>query len=75
VSTMEVSRDALIDLASRLVRIPSFCADETPVARFLAGYLGERGYEVQLQEVEPGRLRAGSRTDRARRDRPPAGLA
>jgi acetylornithine deacetylase len=51
----EVSRDALIDLASRLVRIPSFCPDETPVARFLHGYFRERGYAVQLQEVEPGR--------------------
>src|SRR5262245_21737468 len=54
--SIEIDRDALIDLASRLVRMPSFCPDETPVARFLEGYFRERGYEVQLQEVEPGRF-------------------
>ncbi len=51
-----VDRDAMVDLACQLVRIPSFCPDETPVARFLADYFGQRGYEVELQEVEPGRL-------------------
>jgi acetylornithine deacetylase len=51
-----VDRDALVDLASRLVRIPSFSPEETEAARFLAGYLGERGYAVELQEVEPGRF-------------------
>ncbi|MGH7268053.1 MAG: M20 family metallopeptidase, partial [Candidatus Rokuibacteriota bacterium] len=40
----------------RLIRIPSFSPDETPVARFLADYLGPRGYAVDLQEVEPGRF-------------------
>jgi acetylornithine deacetylase len=53
-----VDRDALVDLASQLVRIPSFCPDETPVARFLADYFRPRGYEVELQEVEPDRLQA-----------------
>ena len=53
-----VDRDALVDLASRLVRIPSFCRDETPVAHFLADYFRPRGYAVELQEVEPGRLQA-----------------
>src|SRR5438552_3253539 len=42
--------------AERFVRIPSFCPDETPVARFLAEYFRERGYAVELQEVEPGRF-------------------
>jgi len=51
-----VDRDALLELAQRLVRIPSFCPDETPVARFLAEYFRERGYAVELQEVEPGRF-------------------
>jgi acetylornithine deacetylase len=51
-----VDRDAVVDLASRLIRIPSFCPDETPLARFLAEYFGERGYAVELQEVEPGRF-------------------
>ena len=53
-----VDRDALVDLASQLVRIPSFCPDETPVARFLADYFRPRGYAVDLQEVEPDRLQA-----------------
>jgi acetylornithine deacetylase len=46
----------LIDLASALIRIPSFKTEETAVARFLAGFFGERGYTVALQEIEPGRL-------------------
>ena len=53
----EIKVDAaeLVDLAGELVRIPSFCPDETPVALFLRDYLSERGYRVELQEVEPGR--------------------
>ncbi len=46
---------AMVDLAGELIKIPSFCPDETPVALFLRDYLSERGYEVMLQEVEPGR--------------------
>jgi acetylornithine deacetylase len=46
----------LIGLASELIKIPSFCPDETPVAQFLAGYFREWGYHVNLQEVEPGRF-------------------
>jgi acetylornithine deacetylase len=46
----------LIDLASALIRIPSFKTEETPVARFLEAFFRERGYEVDLQEIEPGRL-------------------
>jgi acetylornithine deacetylase len=51
-----IRREDVIDLASALIRIPSFCPDETPVARFLAGYFRQRGYTVELQEVEPGRF-------------------
>jgi acetylornithine deacetylase len=46
----------LIELASALIRIPSFKMEETPVARFLAELFRERGYVVDLQEIEPGRL-------------------
>jgi acetylornithine deacetylase len=53
-----VDRSAIVELASELVRIPSFCPDETPVAHFLADYFRPRGYAVELQEVEPGRLQA-----------------
>jgi acetylornithine deacetylase len=52
----QVDRDGLIALASALVRIPSFKTEETPVALFLDAFFRERGYEVDLQEIEPGRL-------------------
>jgi acetylornithine deacetylase len=51
-----VSEGEAIELASALIRIPSFVPDETPVARFLEGYFRDRGYAVDLQEVEPGRF-------------------
>ena len=51
-----VNREDMIELAMRMVRIPSFKTEETELARFMAAYLEERGYEVQLQEVEPGRF-------------------
>jgi acetylornithine deacetylase len=51
-----VDQHELIDLASALIRIPSFKTEETPVARFLADFFGPRGYEVDLQEIEPGRF-------------------
>lgn len=47
-----------VGLASALIRIPSFKTEETPVARFLAPFFGERDYRVELQEVEAGRLQA-----------------
>src|SRR5262245_21458077 len=46
----------LIELASALIRIPSFNTEETPVARSLETFFRERGYDVELQEIEPGRL-------------------
>lgn len=46
----------LVDLASALIRIPSFKTEETPVALFLEEFFRPRGYEVELQEIEPGRF-------------------
>ena len=46
----------MLRLAQELIRIPSFKTEESDVARYLGEYLSERGYEVQLQEVEPGRF-------------------
>ena len=54
----QVDRAAMLDLAKQLISIPSFKPNETPVAHFLDGYFRERRYEVELQEVEPGRLQA-----------------
>lgn len=49
-----IHQEALVELGKSLVRIPSFIGEETPIARWVASYLGARGYEVELQEVEPG---------------------
>src|SRR5919106_1918585 len=51
-----IDQEALVELAKSLIRIPSFIGEETPVARWVASYLAARGYEVELQEVEPGRF-------------------
>src|SRR5262245_17247177 len=52
----QVDARELIDLASALIRIPSFKTEETPVARFLDEWFRARGYAVDVQEIEPGRL-------------------
>src|SRR5712691_3702268 len=52
----QVDQQAIVDLASELIRIPSFKTEETPVARWLADFCRARGYQVDLQEVEPGRF-------------------
>ena len=50
----QIDRDELVELGKSLVRIPSFIGKETPAARWVAAYLSDRGYEVELQEVEKG---------------------
>jgi acetylornithine deacetylase len=56
-----ISPEAVVDLASDLIRIPSFKTEETPVARWLEAYFTKRGYEVEMQEVEPGRFQVIAR--------------
>ena len=51
-----VDREEMLRLAEDLVRIPSFKTEENDAARFLGDFLAQRGYEVELQEVEPGRF-------------------
>ena len=51
----QVDEKEIVDLASRLIAIPSFKTQETPVANLLADFFRQRGYSVDLQEVEPGR--------------------
>jgi acetylornithine deacetylase len=51
-----INRRDLVDIGSRLVSFASFKGEETPLARFLADWLAARGYAVELDEVEPGRL-------------------
>lgn len=45
----------LIELARRLVEIPSITGDEAAIGNFLASYLESRGLGVALQPVSPGR--------------------
>lgn len=51
-----ITEEALTDLGKELLRIPSFKGEETELARWVAAFLDERGYDVDLQEVAPGRL-------------------
>ena len=51
-----LDRDAMVGLAQDLIRTPSYKTEETDAARLLGDYFRERGYEVEMQEVEPGRF-------------------
>ena len=51
----QIKTEQTVKLASDLISMPSFKTEEQKVARFLAGFFRRRGYEVDLQEVEPGR--------------------
>ena len=52
----QIDEKETVEFCSELLRIPSFKTEETPVANYLATFFGDRGYDVQLQEVEPGRF-------------------
>jgi acetylornithine deacetylase len=45
----------VFELTSRLISIPSISGDEKAVAEFLAEYLSDLGFEVELQEAAEGR--------------------
>jgi len=51
-----------IELTRQLIRIPSFLWRESAIGRWLAEWMSERGYDVELQEVP---LRDGSVTHQA----------
>lgn len=51
-----IDEKEVIALAKELIKIPSLTGEETPVAEFLAEYLGDRGFQIEMQEVEPGRF-------------------
>src|SRR5215813_71340 len=57
-----VTPDEPIELAQQLIRIPSFLWHESEVGRWIADWMQQRGFEVELQEV---RLRDGSVTHQA----------
>ena len=52
----------LFELTRTLMDIPSVSGEEGEVGRFLASYLEELGYRVELQEIEPGRANVLART-------------
>ena len=53
--TNRVKEDWVVGLAKKLIDIPSFKTEESPIALFLASNFRRWGYEVDLQEVDPGR--------------------
>ena len=53
--TNRIKEDWLVSFASKLVNIPSFKTEESDIAKFLASNFNRWGYEVDLQEVDPGR--------------------
>ena len=56
-----IKPDEVISLTKDIVRIPSYTADETEVARFLHAYFQKQGFESELQEVDPGRFQTIAR--------------
>jgi acetylornithine deacetylase len=60
-AAIEIDRAELIDLATRITRIPSFTTEEADCARFLHEYFRERGFDSELQEVDPGRFQCIAR--------------
>ena len=50
-----IDEDEMVQLASELLKIPSFKTEESDVATFLADFFEQCGYVVDLQEVEAGR--------------------
>jgi acetylornithine deacetylase len=51
-----VDENEVIQLGKDLISIPSFTGEETQCAEFLAEYMEKRGFQVEMQETEPGRL-------------------
>ncbi len=56
VAAIDRDKDEMLEFLARLIRIPSFKGQEADIARFLGNYFDQRGYEVEIQEVAPGRL-------------------
>jgi acetylornithine deacetylase/succinyl-diaminopimelate desuccinylase-like protein len=55
VNMIGVDRDRLVELAIRLVSVPSFTGSEEPLAHVMRDVLGELGLQVHWQQVEEGR--------------------
>ena len=67
-----VTADAVRELLSDMVNIPSSTGGESGMARYLVKRMSGAGLNTQLQEVDPGRPNAvGVREGRGRRREPP----
>lgn len=51
-----IDEQEVIQLAKDLSSIPSFTGEESECSRFLANFLEERGFHIEMQETEPGRF-------------------
>jgi acetylornithine deacetylase len=50
-----IRKEEVVDLASELIKIPSFTERETPAAEFMRGFFEDNGFEAEMQEVQSGR--------------------
>lgn len=51
-----INEKEVIEFAKEIVSIPSFTGEETALARYLEMFFNERGYYVDMQQVEAGRF-------------------
>jgi acetylornithine deacetylase len=49
----KINRDRAVNLLRDMIRIPSYTGEELPLARFMADWLEQEGFEVHLQECTP----------------------
>jgi acetylornithine deacetylase len=56
-----VKEKEIVDLASELIRIPSFTTKETPAAEFMRDFFEDHDFETEMQEVHPGRKQVVAR--------------
>jgi len=50
-----IRKEEIVDLASELIRMPSFTTKETPAAEYMRDFFDDHGFETEMQEVEPDR--------------------
>ena len=53
--TRFVDPDLVVELAKGICRVPSPLGGERPLALYVAGQLARLGFEVEVQDVVPGR--------------------
>lgn len=56
-----IREEEIVDLASELIRIPSFTTKETLAVEYMRDFFEDHGFETEMQEVEPGRKQVVAR--------------